>query len=142
MNRNQGKHITTQSNNNQFKEKSGHMHSTVATYISYKSKLDTRHNKNRNSKSNNKADRLWNIFQTKNERGKTFEKDGHHRKQYLATARQVRIQYNVDCIIVVVNLVRDQNRTNLLGKSYLRTIQHSMYRGSLSGEPQFALCRY
>ena len=80
--------------------------------------------------------------QTKNEKGKTFEKDGHHRKQHLATARQVRIQYNVDCIIVVVNLVRDQNRTNLIGKSYLRTIQHSMYRGSLSGEPQFSLCRY
>ena len=74
--------------------------------------------------------------QTKNEKGKTFEKDGHHRKQHLATARQVRIQYNVDCIIVVVNLVREQNRTNLIGNpTYGRSniaCTGDLFRGSLN----------
>ena len=54
------------------------MHSNAAIKRLYDSKQDTRHNRNRNSKSNNTPDRLWELFQSKNDKVKTLEKDRHN----------------------------------------------------------------
>ena len=68
----------TKTNHNQFEGNSEHMNSNVAPQISFKSSSDIRHKKQIHKKSNNKVNKLWKIFQTKNDSEKTRNKDGHH----------------------------------------------------------------
>ena len=68
----------TKTNHIQLEGNSKHMNSNVASYISLKTSSDIRHKKQIHKKSNNKVNKLWKIFQTKNDSEKTRNKDGHH----------------------------------------------------------------
>ena len=50
------------------------MHLDTVTTKSCDNNLGTRHRKNNNSKSNTKPNRIWKIFQTKNDKRKILER--------------------------------------------------------------------
>ena len=55
------------------------MNSKVASPLSFKNSSDISHNKQMHKRSDNNVSKLWEIFQTKQDSGKTSNKDEHYR---------------------------------------------------------------
>ena len=118
------------------------MHSNIATYRSYNQKMSTRHKINSKNKSNNTANRLWNIFQPKNEIGQTFEKEGHHKEKIFSDSQtsknsvQRRLHFRS-------NKSRARPKDDQLNRGVLPTDDPTQHVQGISFEgPQFPLCRY
>ena len=77
-----GMQKTTNTNNNQLDGKIDQTHTHVVNCRSHKSKMEIRNEKDNYKKLNNKADRLWKIFQIQHDLDKTPNKDRHHEKEF------------------------------------------------------------
>ena len=77
-----GMHKKINANNNQLDGKLDHTHTHVVKCRSYKTKMEIRHEKDKYKKIDNKADRLWKIFQIQHDSNKTPNNDGHHEKDF------------------------------------------------------------
>ena len=75
-----GMQKTTNTNNNQLDGKIDETHTHVVNCRSHKSKIEIRNEKDNCKFFNNKADRLFKIFQIQHDSDKMPNKDGHHEK--------------------------------------------------------------